>query len=306
MRYLILVFALLLAPAMSAHARVSVSVGINLGSFPELVPVPGYPVYYDPRVDGNYFFYDGLYWLYEGDGWYSSDWYDGPWRFVTPMYVPLFVLRIPVRYYRRPPAYFRGWRDDESPRWGEHWGRGWAERRHGWDHWDRRNMPRAAPLPLYQREYSGDRYPRAPDQQRSIRSSQYPYRPHEPNTRQQWQRQERSDRPSDAASIRSREQSGRDRGGPHEAGTPRGDVTSRPEYRSDRPPPGARPESAGQERRQPPRQERMPQERPPQQMQQAPHEQRAAPPPREPQQGRRTQDFRDREPRSEPHGGAPH
>ena len=29
---------------------------------------------------------------------------------VAPQAVPLFVLRIPVRYYRNPPTYFRGWR----------------------------------------------------------------------------------------------------------------------------------------------------------------------------------------------------
>ncbi|MGA7180705.1 MAG: recombinase family protein [Thiobacillaceae bacterium] len=38
-----------------------------------------------------------------------------------------------MRYYHRPPAYFRGWGYDAPPRWGEHWGRNWDQRRSGWD-----------------------------------------------------------------------------------------------------------------------------------------------------------------------------
>jgi len=38
-----------------------VNIGINYSTYPDLVQIPGYPVYYDPRVDSNYFFYDGLY-----------------------------------------------------------------------------------------------------------------------------------------------------------------------------------------------------------------------------------------------------
>jgi hypothetical protein len=82
----------------------SVSIGINLPSFPTLVVVPGYPVYYAPRLDANLFFYDGLYWVYQGDHWYASTWYNGPWALVAPRIVPAFVLRIPVRSYRHPPA----------------------------------------------------------------------------------------------------------------------------------------------------------------------------------------------------------
>ena len=69
-----------------------VSIGINLPVYPELVPVPGYPVYYAPQVNSNYFFYDGVYWVYEQDNWYTSSWYNGPWQLVAPEVVPLFVL----------------------------------------------------------------------------------------------------------------------------------------------------------------------------------------------------------------------
>jgi hypothetical protein len=191
MRYLLVASSLLLGSVTSAHAQVSVSIGvpgvdigINVPVYPELVRVPGYPVYYDPRASGNYFFYDGAYWVYQGDNWYTSSWYNGPWQVVGPEYVPLYVLRVPVRYYRRPPPYFRGWRADAPPRWGQHWGHDWERHRGGWDRWDRRSVPRAAPLPVYQRGYSGDRYPRAPEHQHSIRSEQYRYQPREDVTRQ--------------------------------------------------------------------------------------------------------------------------
>jgi hypothetical protein len=150
--------------------------------------VPGHPVYYDPRASSNYFFYDGAYWVFHGDNWYVSSWYDGPWNLVAPEYVPVYVLRVPVRYYRRPPAYFRAWQAGAPPRWGERWGRDWERRRAGWDRWDRRYAPRAAPLPVYQRHYSGDRYPRTLDRQYSIRSEHYRYRPREAVTREHFEK----------------------------------------------------------------------------------------------------------------------
>ena len=139
-----------------APAAAQVSIGINLRAYPDLVAVPGYPVYYAPQLDSNFFFYDGRYWVYAQDGWYTSSWYDGPWDAVAPEWVPLFVLRVPVRYYRQPPQYFGGWAPEAPPHWGEHWGRDWGQRRSGWDRWDRAATPAPAPLPTYQREYSGE------------------------------------------------------------------------------------------------------------------------------------------------------
>jgi len=162
-----------------------VSIGINLPLFPELVPVPGYPVYYAPSVSSNYFFYDGMYWAYEGDNWYASSWYDGPWGLVAPDVVPVYLLRVPVRYYRQPPEYFRGWQADAPPRWGEHWGREWEEHRSGWDRWNRSAVPARAPLPVYQRQYAGDRYPQV-EQQRALRSREYRYEPRDPVVRQRY------------------------------------------------------------------------------------------------------------------------
>src|ERR1039457_6839122 len=195
MRYGLIVLWMLLCSVTSAIAQVSIgiglpglSIGINVPLLPELVQVPGYPVYYAPRLNSNFFFYDGMYWVYQGDSWYASSWYNGPWGLVAPEVVPLFVLRIPVRYYRNPPAYFRGWRSDAPPRWGEHWGHEWAQHRSGWDSWNHASSPRPAPLPVYQRQYSGDRYPRV-EQQQALRTQNYRYQPRDAVVRQHYQEQ---------------------------------------------------------------------------------------------------------------------
>ena len=195
MRYRLVVLLMLLCPVTSVPAQVSigiglpgVNIGINVPLFPELVFVPGYPVYYAPGLDSNYFFYDGMYWVYQGDDWYASSWYNGPWGRVGREVVPLYVLRIPVRYYRHPPAYFGGWQRDAPPRWGEHWGHDWEQRRSGWDKWDRRAAPAPAALPVYQRNYSGDRYPRM-QQQQALQSQNYRYQPKDAVVREHYQQQ---------------------------------------------------------------------------------------------------------------------
>ena len=192
-RYGLIGLSMLLSLATAATASVSigvslpsVSIGVNLPVFPQLVPVPGYPVYYAPQMNANYFFYDGLYWVYQNDEWYASSWYNGPWDYVEPVYVPLFVLRIPVAYYRDRPAYFRGWQSNAPPRWGQRWGRDWERQRSGWDRWERRSVPARAPRPEYQRHYSGDRYPRA-EQQHQIRNQKYRYQPRDTVVRERYQ-----------------------------------------------------------------------------------------------------------------------
>jgi hypothetical protein len=185
MRSKFIVLCLLLFSAAAAHAQVSVhlrlpsaSLGINIPLYPELAPVPGYPVYYAPKMHSNYFFYDGLYWVYQNDNWYASSWYDGPWGLVAPNVVPVFILRIPVSYYRNPPRYFYGWRRDAPPQWGVRWGSRWEHDRRGWDRWDRRAYVAPAPLPLYQRQYSGNRYPRG-ESRRRLHDQHYRYQSRE-------------------------------------------------------------------------------------------------------------------------------
>jgi len=187
MRTLVLACSIALIPLPVAYAELSIgiampgiSIGLNMPSYPQLERVPGYPVYYAPNAEANFFFYDGLYWVYQSDDWYASSWYNGPWRRVAPTAVPLYVLRVPVRYYRHPPPHFEGWRRDAPPRWGEHWGPDWEDQHRDWDRWDRTATPRPAPLPTYQRGYSGDRYPRNVVEQRDVQARHYRYQPVEP------------------------------------------------------------------------------------------------------------------------------
>jgi len=216
-RSLVVAFWVLCSSVTSAVAQVSigigvpgVSIGINLPVYPQFVQVPGYPVYYAPQLNSNFFFYDGLYWVYQGDNWYASSWYNGPWGLVGPQYVPPYVLRIPVRYYRVPPPYFRGWTADAPPRWGEHWGNDWSKQKKGWDRWDRNSAPAPAPLPSYQRQYSGDRYPHQVEQQQALRSQNYRYQPRDPGVQQYFHAQrnqaaapqDRSSRPQEAQPAR--------------------------------------------------------------------------------------------------------
>jgi len=220
MRYLIIALALLVGTSFSASAQLGVSIGgpgfnigINMPVYPRLVLIPGYPVYYDPDVRSNYFFYDGLYWVYAGDNWYASTWYNGPWELVLAEEVPQFLLLVPVRYYRAPPVYFRSWYRDGPPRWGEHWGRSWEQRRSGWDRWDRRSVPTAAPLPVYQRQYSGARYPRAVEQQQTIQSQNYRYQPRDAVAQQHF-RQRAAQGQTQGAPARAQTQSPVQQGSP--------------------------------------------------------------------------------------------
>lgn len=221
MRHLFTVLSLLLGLATSALAQVSVgigiqmpgvSIGINLPTYPRLVRVPSYPVYYAPHVQANYFFYDGLYWVLEGDNWYASSWYNGPWGLVAPEVVPVYLLRVPVRYYRSPPPYFRGWQPERPPRWGEHWGNDWQQRRQGWDHRNRSAAPAPAPLPTYQRKYPNARYPQA-EQQPQLHGQNYRYQPREPVVRQHYQERARPGPPPKGQQGRGQGQGrGNDRG----------------------------------------------------------------------------------------------
>jgi hypothetical protein len=202
-RELVLALTLLVGLVPASQAQVSVgigiqapgvSIGINLPAYPNLIVVPGTPVYYAPGVAANFFFYDGLYWVYGNDSWYSSSWYNGPWTAVHRHVVPVWLLRVPVRYYAAPPPYFRHWRADTPPRWGDRWGRDWVRDHPHWDRPDRRPPPPPAPLPSYQRGYSGPHYPADPRAQESIRGQQYRYVPQDRYARERFERHERDNR----------------------------------------------------------------------------------------------------------------
>ena len=111
-------------------ARVSVSIGINFPAPPALVAVPRSAVMYAPAAPANYFYYAGRYYVFVNGVWYVSRGYNGPWFAVAPEYVPVPILRVPVRYYRVPPRAWRRWHRERPPRWEARWGRHWLERRH--------------------------------------------------------------------------------------------------------------------------------------------------------------------------------
>jgi hypothetical protein len=246
-RYLFIVMGMLLYQANPAIADMSigiglpnVNIGINIPAYPELVRVPGYPVYYAPQMGANFFFYDGMYWIYQNDNWYTSAWYNGPWEYVDPDFVPLFILRIPVRYYGQPPAFFRGWQPDGPPRWGHHWGPDWERRRYGWDQWNHSNIPAAAPLPAYQQRYSGTRYPRQAEQQQSLQKRNYHYQPHNFIGQHQNQRQVAPRMPA--------ENGAQQRGQPYQQPMQRGQQYPQPTQREQ---PYQQPMQRGQQQTQP-------------------------------------------------------
>lgn len=262
----LLLLWMLVVPVPPVDAQVSigvslphVSIGINLPLYPDLEPIPGYPVYYAPRLDANYFFYDGMYWVYRDDNWYASSWYNGPWGLIGPAEVPLFILRVPVRYYRQPPMYFRGWYAESPPRWGDHWGQDWSQRRSGWDRWNRKSAPRPAPLPVYQRQYSGERYPGA-DQQHELRNRNYSYQPRDAEVRRHYQARRGESESGSQERLQAAPRP--DSGAPDRQAAPqrqpREDVQRQPQQR-DR----AQPQQQEAQRRQQPREEvqRQPQQR---------------------------------------------
>lgn len=179
-------FLALAAFALPAAAQEYHDIDVDLPAYPDMQPIEDLPVYYAPGVESNYFFYDGMYWDYYDDAWYSSPWYNGPWTLVDPVYVPTYLLWVPVRYYHRPPAFFRGWARDRAPRWGAHWGPRWQEA-HNRGYTGPRTAVQRAPLPQYQRQFTRQDYPRAPQQQVQLHAQQYHYRPQDRVVQQQYQ-----------------------------------------------------------------------------------------------------------------------
>jgi len=186
MRKLIIMLAMAAFSFMPTLAPASVSIAVHVVQYPTLQRIPGYPVYYAPRLHANYFFYDGLYWVYVDDAWYVSPWFDGPWDLVAFDSVPLFILRIPVRYYLYPPVIFSGWARNAPPRWDRVWGPDWAHRHPSWQRWNRAATPAPAPLPRYQQRFTRDNYP-TDVQRRELAQQHYRYKPHDSQARETWQ-----------------------------------------------------------------------------------------------------------------------
>lgn len=87
-----------------------------------------------------------------------------------------------MRYYRAPPPRFRAWPREAPPRWGEYWGPAWERQHPDWNRRIQGSVPAPAPLPDYQRSYSGDLYP-GPEAQRRLQDQHYRYEPRDPSWR---------------------------------------------------------------------------------------------------------------------------
>jgi len=96
----------LAAPPASAGVDVNVNIGIPFPGFhveaaPEMVMVPGAPVYFAPRVSVDLFFFDGFWFTRDHDHWYRGHDYRGPWKEVNARYVPPPVHRVRSDYRAR-------------------------------------------------------------------------------------------------------------------------------------------------------------------------------------------------------------
>ena len=76
-----------------------VNVGINIGvppppppivfaALPQLVVIPGSPVYYAPGASVNFFFHSGRYYTFHDGAWFFATKHHGPWAFIKPAHVP--------------------------------------------------------------------------------------------------------------------------------------------------------------------------------------------------------------------------
>ncbi len=89
-----------------------VNIGVQIGAPPQLVVVPGTPVYRAPALPYNYFFYSGHYYLYHQDRWLIAASHNGPWTVVALERVPRPLLTVPVEYYKVRPA---KWKNRHGP-----------------------------------------------------------------------------------------------------------------------------------------------------------------------------------------------
>ena len=219
--FIVLLILALTCSAAPAAAQVSiniglpsVNIGINIPVFPESSLCRSTPVDDAPRMGINYFFYDGMYWVYQGDSWYASYWYNGPWTIVAPAVVPVYILRVPVRYYRHPPAYFRAWRARMPRRAGGSTGgvNGSSVEADGTGGAAvlLRHPPRCPGPPA---AVCWERYPRG-DQQQTLHRQNYQYQPHDSVARQHYQQQGLQGSPAPP-------QRGQQQGEPQQRETPR-------------------------------------------------------------------------------------
>lgn len=100
------------APAQAGDVNVGINVGVPVppppvvvAAPPQVVIVPGSPVYYAPAADFNLFVYQGRYYRFHEGHWFIATAHGGPWTFVVRNRVPQPVLAVPTGYYRIPPGH---------------------------------------------------------------------------------------------------------------------------------------------------------------------------------------------------------
>lgn len=128
----------LLVSAAPERALAEVSVNINIGPPPIVVPeppevvlVPRTGIYFVPGLTFDVFFYNGYWWSPRGDRWYRARAYNGPWTIIDRRYVPRPVVRVPgdyrSRFERERHIPYGQWKKERGHR-GKEERRDWKER----------------------------------------------------------------------------------------------------------------------------------------------------------------------------------
>jgi WXXGXW repeat (2 copies) len=95
------------ASARASDVKINIGLGVPpivLTAPPQLVVVPGTPVFYAPDVSANLFFYKGRYYTVANGVWSRAPAYNGPWAVIQIGQVPAPVVAVPVEYYKIPPG----------------------------------------------------------------------------------------------------------------------------------------------------------------------------------------------------------
>ena len=93
--------------ATASDVKINIGLGVPpivLTAPPQLVVVPGTPVYYAPDVSANLFFYKGRYYTVANGVWAMAPAYTGPWAVIQIGQVPAPVVAVPIEYYKIPPG----------------------------------------------------------------------------------------------------------------------------------------------------------------------------------------------------------
>ncbi|NJD61940.1 MAG: hypothetical protein FIA93_04380 [Deltaproteobacteria bacterium] len=100
--------AALVAAGSYGQALAGTSVSINIGppavvvaGPPEMVVIPNTMVYFAPGVEVDLLFHRDYWYTRNGDRWFRSRNYNGPWKIVGRRAVPVEIVRVPGNYRTR-------------------------------------------------------------------------------------------------------------------------------------------------------------------------------------------------------------